>query len=279
MFNRLLVSIEISRPHNMLVAAFSVAAGYFISGGRVAAEMWPAALITALVTGAGNIINDYHDIQIDRVNKPRRPLPSGRLTVKHALVMYVTGTIGITVWAMTVLPRPIAWLILSWQLFLFVYARWAKRLFVVGNLLVALIASSAFIAGGMLAGNIQSSIVPFLIAFVFIVSRELVKGAEDVKGDRLSGVDTAATVMGLRRTVLLASALMLTLAATIPLPTFFLFYGRLYLWVMEIAVVPGLIVASYLLLKRPEKQTFSRVSWLLKIEMFFGVLAVGLGKI
>ena len=94
-----------------------------------------------------------------------------------------------------------------------------------------------------------------------------------------SFVDTAATVMGLRRTVLLASALMMTLAATIPLPTFFLFYGRLYLWVMESAVVPGLIAASYLLLKRPEKQTFSRVSWLLKIEMFFGVLAVGLGKI
>ncbi len=279
MFKRLLVSIEISRPHNMLVAAFSVAAGYFISGGRVAVDVWPAAVITALVTGAGNIINDYHDIRIDRVNKPRRPLPSGRLSVKHAVVMYVAGTVGITVWALTVLPRRVAWLVLLWQLFLFVYARWAKRLFVVGNLLVALIASSAFIAGGLLAGNVLSSIVPFVIAFVFVVSRELVKGAEDVEGDRLSGVDTAATVLGLHRTVLWASALMLTLAAAIPLPTLASFYGRSYLLVMEVAVVPGLIAASYLILKRPEKQTFGRVSWLLKIEMFFGVLAVGLGKI
>ena len=145
MFKRLLLSIEISRPHNMLVAAFTVAAGYFISGGRGVAEIWPLALFTALVTGAGNIINDYHDIQIDRVNKPHRPLPSGRLTEKYALVMYVAGTVVIAAGALTVLPLRVVWLVLVWQLFLFVYARWAKRLFVVGNLLVALIASSASI--------------------------------------------------------------------------------------------------------------------------------------
>jgi geranylgeranylglycerol-phosphate geranylgeranyltransferase len=168
---------------------------------------------------------------------------------------------------------------MAWQLFLFVYARRVKRLFAIGNLLVASVASSAFLAGGLLTDNPGAAMVPFVIAFVFIVSRELVKGAEDVEGDRAAGVDTAAVLVGLPRTVMWAAALMLLLAAAIPLPTLANHYGRLYLWVMEFAVVPGLLAASYLILTRPEKRTFNRVSWILKIEMFFGVLAVGLGKI
>jgi geranylgeranylglycerol-phosphate geranylgeranyltransferase len=279
MFRRLLVSIEILRPHNMLVAAFSVAAGYFIAGGRAAEYVWPAALFTALVTGAGNVINDCHDVHIDRINKPRRPLPSGRLTKRHAVAMYVVATVAITAGVLLTVPLPVAAVICAWQLLLFVYARSAKRVFVLGNLLVALIASSAFLAGGLLAGDTGAAVVPFVIAFVFIVSRELVKGAEDVEGDRAEGVGTAAAVVGLDRTVVWAASLMLVLSSLIPLPTVAGHYTRAYLWVMEGAVVPGLILSSLLVLKRPEKRTFGRVSWLLKIEMFFGVLAVGLGRL
>ena len=61
MLKRLLVSIEISRPHNMLAAAFAVSVGYFVSGGRNAGEVLPAAVFAAFVTGAGNVINDYFD--------------------------------------------------------------------------------------------------------------------------------------------------------------------------------------------------------------------------
>lgn len=279
MFRRLLVSIEILRPHNMLVAAFSVAAGYFIAGGRAAADVWPAALFTALVTGAGNIINDYHDVHIDRINKPRRPLPSGRISSKHAVVMYVVTTVAITTGVLLSVPLPVAVVICAWQLLLFLYARRAKRVFALGNLLVAVIASSAFLAGGMLAGNTGAAVIPFVIAFVFVVSRELVKGAEDVEGDRAGGVGTAAAVVGLDRTVVWAASLMLILSSLMPLPTVAGHYTRAYLWVMEFAVVPGLVLSSLLIVKRPEKRTFGRVSWLLKIEMFFGVLAVGLGRL
>jgi geranylgeranylglycerol-phosphate geranylgeranyltransferase len=263
----------------MLVAAFSVAAGFYIAGGRAAADLWPAALFTALVTGAGNVINDYHDVPIDRINKPRRPLPSGRLTQKHAVVMYVVATVAITTGVLLFVPFSVAVVICAWQLLLFVYARSAKRVFVLGNLLVALIASSAFLAGGMLAGNPAAAAIPFVIAFVFVVSRELVKGAEDVEGDRAGGVGTAAAVVGLERTVAWAASLMLVLSAAIPLPTVAGYYGRGYLLVMEGAVVPGLILSCLLILKRPEKRIFGRVSWLLKIEMFFGVLAVCLGRL
>jgi geranylgeranylglycerol-phosphate geranylgeranyltransferase len=279
MVKRLLVSIEISRPHNMLVAAFGAAVGYVISGGRAPSEVWPTALFTALVTGAGNIINDYHDVHIDRINKPRRPLPSNRMSTGTARALYAVLTVLITIGAFIFLPPRVAVLVVAWETALYVYARWAKRIFVIGNLLVASIASSAFIAGGLLTGNVDAVILPIGIAFVFVFSRELVKGAEDVEGDGKAGIDTAAVVVGVDRAVTWASVLMLSLVAAIPLPTFLEYYGSLYLWVMELAVVPGLVAASYLILKHPGKRTFTCVSWILKVEMFFGILAVGLGRL
>ena len=279
MVKRLLVSIEISRPHNMLVAALGVAAGYVISDGDSAAAVWPTALFTALVTGAGNIINDYYDVEIDGVNKPRRVLPSGRMSVRGAGMLYAAATALITVGAFAFLPLRIFVLILLWQLALYVYARFVKRMFLVGNLLVAAGTSSVFLAGALVTGNVTAAIVPVAIAMVFILSRELVKGAEDVEGDRTAGVSTVAVVMGTNRTVMAASGLMLVLAAAIPVQTLAGHYGCLYLWVMELTVVPGLLAASYMALNHKGKQSFCRVSWLLKIEMFFGVLAMGVGHL
>jgi len=279
MFKPLLVSLEISRPHNMAVAALSVVAGYVIAGGAGAAGVWPTALFTALVTGAGNIINDYHDVGIDRINKPGRPLPSGRMKVRTAAALYAAATLAITAGAIAFLPTGIAALMVGWQASLYIYARRAKRAFPWGNLLVSSVTSSAFVAGGLVAGNVAAVWIPVAVAFVFILSRELVKGAEDVEGDAKAGVSTAAAVFGAERTLLLASALMLSLAAAIPLPGISGHFGVYYLWTMELTVVPGLLAASYLVLKSSDKRTCGRVSWLLKIEMFFGVLAMGVGTL
>jgi geranylgeranylglycerol-phosphate geranylgeranyltransferase len=278
MLKRLLVSFEIFRPHNMLVAAFGVVAGYVISGGRSVSEVWPTALFTALVTGAGNVINDYHDVHIDRINKPRRPLPSQRLTPKTAAILYAISTLLITAGAALWLPPRVTALVVVWQVLLHVYARWAKRVFILGNLLVAAVASSAFGAGGLLTGHGSAVVLPIGLAFVFVLSRELVKGAEDLEGDREAGVGTAAVVVGLERAVLWAAGMMLFLAAAMPVPALANYYGTLYLWVMEVTVVPGLLVASYLILRNPNKRVFNRVSWILKVGMFFGVLAMALGK-
>ncbi len=64
-----------------------------VTGGAIAASGgWPAsttALVAAvcsaiLLTGASNGINQIADLDTDRVNRPERPLPSGRLTHSQA---------------------------------------------------------------------------------------------------------------------------------------------------------------------------------------------------
>jgi len=274
---RLPSTVQILRPHNMLAAAFSVATGYYVAGGDDLVEIVILSLLTAAVTGAGNIINDYHDLSIDRVNKPRRPLPSGRLPAGVARRLYWFIAVPVTVVAFVALPMSVAFVIAIWQVLLFGYAVRIKRVFVVGNVLVAVVTSSAFLAGAILARDAVAAVIPIAIAFLFVLSREVVKGAEDIEGDRAAGVGTVAVVCGVRGAAMIAAATMLVLAAAMPLPAIAGYYGRSYFWVMQGVVVPGLIVSARWMLHEPQRREFSAVSWALKILMFFGILAILLG--
>jgi hypothetical protein len=133
---------------------------------------------------------------VDRINKPDRPLPSGRVTPGGAYRMYSAISLIATTACGWLLPRPVAAVIVVWQLALAVYARWAKPRFIVNNLMVAAISSSSFLAGAMLAHNARAAIIPVAIAFVFVLCREIVKGVEDVIGDRKGGVLTLAVALG-----------------------------------------------------------------------------------
>jgi len=52
---------------------------------------FPLLLIAAVATStiSGNVINDYFDLDIDAVNRPERPIPSGTISDIHALVIYL----------------------------------------------------------------------------------------------------------------------------------------------------------------------------------------------
>src|SRR5512134_3558310 len=98
----------ILRPHNMLASALAVVAGASIAGDVRVEGLALVALLAALVTGAGNILNDCFDLRVDRINKPRRPLPSGRITRRAAVVWYGVITLAATVGALFFVPRPAA---------------------------------------------------------------------------------------------------------------------------------------------------------------------------
>ncbi len=274
---RLPAGIEILRPHNMLAAALGVVAGYVAAGGAGAAPiLWPA-ILTALATGAGNIINDYFDLPIDSVNKPGRPLPSGRIGTGPALVLYGALSAIVTAAALMVLPAAVAAVIVAWEAALFAYARVLKRTWVVGNVAVAAISCSVFLAGAIVAGRPGAALVPMAIAFSFVMCREIVKGGEDVEGDRAAGVRTFAAVAGRPRTARAAACAMLAVAAAIPTPAVAGVYSMRYFLVMEALVAPALIVGALAVVRRPERDVFARVSRLLKLSMFAGILAITLG--
>ena len=197
--------------------------------------------------------------------------------MRAAVAWYMVISVLATTAATMLVAHDVGILIIAWQVGLAVYARWCKRWLVIGNLVVATISCSAFLAGALVAHNPRAALIPAAIAFVFVVCREIVKGAEDVDGDRRGGVRTLAVVMGAPRAGTVAGVLMLLLAALLPLPALTAKYRASYLLVMELAVVPVLLSSAMRVTNNSERGQFRLTSRLLKLGMFLGIAAVWLG--
>jgi geranylgeranylglycerol-phosphate geranylgeranyltransferase len=274
---KLLSTIEIARPHNMVAAGACVFSAYHLSGGRgIGPVLWPV-VFTALVAGLGNLVNDVFDTGIDRVNKPRRPIPSGRLSAPHVFRLYLWGTLLVTAAMGAFLPGRVFALALAWEALLFVYAAWVKRTPLLGNVVIAAVCASAFMVGALVTGRYGALLFPAAFAFVLVMGRELVKGAEDVEGDRLAGARTLAVRFGAGRSSKWGAMLLCVCAAAAPVPALAGYFGRTYGLLAVLFVTPGILAAAALVLRSPEKRSFNRASWILKVEMFVGIVVMGFG--
>jgi geranylgeranylglycerol-phosphate geranylgeranyltransferase len=270
----LLKTFLIIRPHNIAAAVLSVAAGFSMAGGggRLPLRL---LLATTLATAAGNVINDWFDRDIDAVNKPRRPIPSGGVRPRAAMVLYIALLMALAACAARLPAHQAVW-IAAWAALLHLYSWKAKRVYLAGNLLVASVVSSAFLLGAYAAGNAPAGTVPAAFTFFFVLGRELVKDTEDLAGDRQFGARTVPVVSGPGAALSAAAVIFALLAAAIPVPWILGIYGKAYLLVMLLSVLPVLVVSCALCLGR---RSPGLASLLLKIGMFFGVAAFYLGSI
>jgi geranylgeranylglycerol-phosphate geranylgeranyltransferase len=240
------VFVELMRPLNCLMAGVAAIIGLLIAGGR---EIEPAALIflaVFLVTGAGNAVNDYFDREIDAINRPKRPVPSGRVaprsTLLWSLALFTTGCI---------LASLVNWLCLAIaaanSVLLFIYARNLKATPLAGNLCVAYLTGSTFLFGGAVFGwpSLQSNLIPFSLSSLATMSREIMKDEEDVAGDRKGGASTLPILVGERLSGALAAIFSLAAVVLSYQPTF----GRAYLATVAVADV-FLLFAVWKITKR-----------------------------
>ena len=84
MFKKIISFIEIVRPSVVMLAGLFTLLGNLLSGGISIISIVSAMLLC----GAGNVINDIMDYEIDKINRPERPLPSGRMTMSQAKKIY-----------------------------------------------------------------------------------------------------------------------------------------------------------------------------------------------
>lgn len=265
--------IAIVRPHNIAAGLLSVGVGFSLAG----PGMWPWMLLAAvgLVAAAGNVINDMYDIDIDRVNKPKKPLPSGSFPVRSARILYIVF-LCLIAGLLPLLPAVQAGWIIAWVVLLHLYSARFKRMGLVGNLLVSSVTASGFLLGALAGGRIAAGILPASFTFLFVMGRELVKDCEDLSGDRRSGARTVPAVSGERTALTAASALFAILVVAFPLPAILGHYGKAYGIIMASTVLPILCVAIVLSLG---KRSLSLVSLLLKLGMFFGIAAFYLAAV
>ena len=269
---------EITRPHNLAVAALTIVAGWAAAGGGSPSVALVCAVVAGtLVAAAGNVVNDYFDADIDRINKPRRPIPSGRISPAESRLYYL-GLSMLALAAGGLGGRALLAVVALWTAALYWYSAALKVRCLLGNLTVSLVSSSGFVVGAWVGGNAAAGILPSSLAFLLLMGREIVKDVEDLRGDGAHGATTLARRLGARRALGVALGFFALFALLGPSPYWMQLVGRGYLWTYLFGVVPLLLMASWLMLRDASPGNLVRVSWLLKIVMFVGVLGFYFGQ-
>lgn len=245
--SRARASLELLRVWNGAVAALGALLGASLAAGRVEATLpvLLAALGALLVNGGGNGLNDYFDLAVDRVNRPDRPIPSGRLSQGGALrISLGASTLGVALAAVASLPAGAVAAANGGLLAL--YARYSKRMLVTGNLLVSALVASVFPYGALVTtGNVVAVLPITLCAFLAGLSLEVVKDIEDVRGDAVNGARTLPLYAGAGVSRLVAVTSMAAAVALSPGP---FLLGRLHpLYWAFVGPADALFLAAVLL--------------------------------
>ncbi len=265
------------RPLNVLITFISVWLAAIISTQfTLNFKVLFAALAASLVMAGANIINDIYDIRIDRINKPERLIASGIVSKRTAWKMFYFSyapafcfgaSLGPTLFLFTLAVAGL----LVW------YGAHLKRTVLWGNLAVSLAGGATFIYGALAMDDWKVGIFPAIFAFLFHFGREVIKDLQDVKGDLKENAVTFAGRFGLASTVLLVNILFGILIAMTIVPYVFSYYSGIYLWFVLIGVDSVLVFVSILLWFNDSPKTLGKVSLVLKLDMFVGLISVWIG--
>ncbi|MHA1348531.1 MAG: UbiA family prenyltransferase, partial [Candidatus Odinarchaeia archaeon] len=230
MYTKIKAIIEASRVHNCVMGSLTTTIA-ILSTNVLIYDAYNIALSTLdlvlmcifaylayfFIAGAGNIINDIFDLEVDKINRPTRPLPRGAITVKEAKVgTFIFWIIGMIFAFLISLPAGLIGA--AFSLIGYLYAAKGKILGVLGNFAVAFSFAFGLLYGALityysLLGIFSIPLVIwlyFFTAFFVLQGREVIKGMEDIEGDKIREVKTIARVYGLKKASIVASAFNIT---------------------------------------------------------------------
>jgi geranylgeranylglycerol-phosphate geranylgeranyltransferase len=218
----------ITRPANSVIAGLAAIVAYLIATGTLVYGVILLMAAVTLITAAGNVINDYFDVEIDAINRPGRPIPSGAVSRNAALawagILFILGLV------VCIFTTPLCLGIAIFNALLLVaYAARLKSTPFFGNAAVSYLSASIFLFGGAFAGwHALLDMLPIAaITFLAMLARELLKDAEDIEGDLVGGADTLPIRIGVRKTAILAFSCATAAVAASMVP--YLWWGTWYL--------------------------------------------------
>lgn len=268
---------HICRPITTLTGALAVVMGGYVAGTGQWVNVMLAVLATVLVSSSANAWNDYLDIEIDRINQPDRPLPSGQVSRRAAKwFSFALAALSILIAALINIPSLL--IVLGANILLFVYSYRLKSTVLLGNLTVAFISAMSAVFGGVAAGNPRPTFWLFLIIFVAILGREVLKTMADYEGDRSESVRTISTVWGRKTARIVFYVLIGATLVMMLIPYILQVYQPIYAYFILLGVFPVIIYIVYRVARSRSGQQLERMSQLMKYDFLFWFLAVILGS-
>ncbi len=181
-------------------------------------------LASMMITASGNIINDYFDQKVDRINKPNRVIIGKSVSRRGAILLHQLLNVAAMVMVGWVCFLYNFWLPIIIPLVIITMLWWyspvIKKKAVAGNVLVALCTALVPVFAGIYDIELESNELKKVLfntmnlhhyawfwvgalagfAFVLTMIREAVKDAQDIPGDQAANYHTLPIVWGIKRT-------------------------------------------------------------------------------
>lgn len=225
---------QTSRPFTLLMpfVGFISAAliSYKVSGNYTGLPYFyilTGALSAAILNAASNSLNQIYDIDIDRINKPERPIAKGTLGKNEAwaftLILYLAA-----IFFASILPNKQFFLIVMFTAACtFLYSvppvRFKKR-FVLSNLIIAFMRGPLLFAAGWSAVQKINTAEPWFIGGIFgifLIGASATKDFSDIEGDRKFACKTLPVIIGVEKTIKIISPFLIVPFFIFPLGVIF----------------------------------------------------------
>lgn len=276
--------LAIFRPINLIIIALNIViVDFFIFNGRQDSQTHIIHLIFKVIimvslAAAGNVINDYFDQKSDFINRPGSQKVGKSISIHSALRWHIVLTAVALVLAaiLSVITGNIFFLLvaLSYAFVLYIYTPVIKRIPVIGNLTIAMCVAFLPIWSILGSDNLNSEqwiriIWLCLFALISNFIREWVKDVQDEVGDRQQGYRTAPVRWGepwSKKVIQILWLLMTGLAVY--------FSYEHFSYTTCILVVLPQVMGWFPLWILKAKEDWSRISFLLKLNMVLGMMGI-----
>jgi 4-hydroxybenzoate polyprenyltransferase len=283
--------VDLSRPFTLAAPALGFASGAVTAAGAFPPEPFTTAVVVhaaigtgaaAILNAASNALNQIFDLRIDRINKPDRPLPAGRLSLSAAGWFSAAAYLAALALAWRVAPggsRACFWIFAAGAALTVVYSvppLRTKRFGIWANVTIAAARGLLLKAAGWSAVRSVAAVEPWFIGGIFalfLLGATTTKDFSDMDGDRLDGCRTLPLQYGVR-----AAAWMIAPSFVVP----FLLIGagalsglltgnRALLLALSAGLTAYGVFVCRLMLRHPDELARDRnhVSWTHMYRMMF----------
>ncbi len=261
------------RFHNLCLGMLAVYVASFLLNINFNIDVFICMTVVSSVMALGYLMNDYLDIESDKINHPQRALANYSIScfqffciVLLFLIILFFSSINLNQGAQKYLLLMVIPLLIFYNLFF-------KKIPLLGNFIVAILLGFIFLFTEIaLINSLYNLLTPFYLAAGLSFLRELIKDAEDQPGDIVSNMRTLPIILGEKKTNFIIIIVTFLLLLLFPIPYFFTMYSIKYLLLLIIFIEIPLIYSLFLLIKFPSKRTYTFLVKLLKFLCLVGLV-------
>jgi 4-hydroxybenzoate polyprenyltransferase len=282
--SKLRAYVELARPFTLLPPALGVLSGAVTAWGAghqkppvtwgLVMPVVYGTLMAAVLNAASNALNQIYDLRIDQVNKPKRPLPAGTLSIREA--WYFTWATLAVAWLLAWLAAPEGrrecfWIVVFTTVLVWAYSApplRTKRHGIWANVTIAIPRGLLLKVAGWSTVKTIWGVEPWYIGAIFglfILGAASTKDFADIEGDQADGCRTLPILYGVKTAAWAISPFFVLPFVLIPIGvwTGILTGNSALLLALGAALILYGLYTVYLLVRRPEElaATENHPSW------------------